>query len=103
MTKKKLGNQSKVIISMIEEEQSLLHDTKKYTSKLPALYEGKPSSRNDLLLEIKHMGTYLENLLSNLNSELTTQQLAKAYMDLIKTKVSHKMLRGGIGVDEQFR
>ncbi len=100
MTRKQLSNQSKALENMIVEEQRLLDETKRFTSKLPALYEGKPSSRNDLLFEIKDMSTYLENQFLNLNSEITSEILAEAYIGLVKIKVSHKMLRGGIGMVE---
>jgi len=53
MAQKNLNTQGKVITGMLKEEQSLLQNTKRFISKLPALYEGEPSSRNDHLLEMK--------------------------------------------------
>jgi len=100
MTQNKLSDQIIFIENSLKEEQILLQNTRKFASKLPALYEGRKSSKNDHLLEIKNMNEKLDGLISSLNSEITTEKLDTAFEGLIKVKLTHKMLKGGIGMDE---
>ena len=100
MTQNKLNDQGNVMENLLKEEQILLQNTRRFTSKLPALYEGKKSSRNDHLLMIREMSKNLEGLISSLNSEITPENLDTAFEGLVKVKLTHKMLKGGLGMAE---
>ena len=100
MAQNRLSDQKNVINNLLKEEQILLQNTRRFVSKLPAPYECKKSSRNEHLLSIKKMSKNLEGLISSLNSEISPEKLETAFEGLIKVKLTHKMLKGGLGMAE---